>query len=397
MVGRRRDIPQYDSIGHKLDHSMKKHLLLFLPLLFLISCGEEKRAVFKAGQALTPLVETVAVNSSGDAADDPAIWVHPGDKSKSLVFGTDKQEGIYAYGLEGKKKAFYPVGKINNIDIIYDFVLDGDTIDLLAGSNQTLNTIELYSIQQKNGLLKSVTAHAMFSEVDEVYGICTYTSMTHGTSYIFVGGKNGQIEQWELSQHPEGGISGVIIRNLQLSGKSEGMVSDPYTSSLFVAEEDRGLWKFQAEADGSNEASIIASIAENPELAADLEGVTLYTAQNGKGFIIVSSQGNNSYALFERQDPHTYLGSFHLADGSQVDGCEDTDGIAVCQESLGKKFPSGLFVAQDGYNKSPEGNMDMQNFKYVDWKAISDLLGTHGLMDTAFSVRFAQDSLTVQE
>lgn len=27
-------------------------------------------------------------------ADDTAIWIHPTDKSKSLIFGTDKQAGL---------------------------------------------------------------------------------------------------------------------------------------------------------------------------------------------------------------------------------------------------------------------------------------------------------------
>jgi 3-phytase len=36
-------------------------------------------------------VETEPVPSSGDAADDPAIWVHPGDPARSLVLGTDKK------------------------------------------------------------------------------------------------------------------------------------------------------------------------------------------------------------------------------------------------------------------------------------------------------------------
>ncbi|MGH2667571.1 MAG: phytase, partial [bacterium] len=34
--------------------------------------------------------ETVPVTSSGDSADDPAIWVNPADPSKSLVIGNDK-------------------------------------------------------------------------------------------------------------------------------------------------------------------------------------------------------------------------------------------------------------------------------------------------------------------
>jgi 3-phytase len=39
----------------------------------------------------------------GDAADDPAIWVHPVDPALSLVLGTDKKGGLNVFDLEGKR------------------------------------------------------------------------------------------------------------------------------------------------------------------------------------------------------------------------------------------------------------------------------------------------------
>lgn len=39
-------------------------------------------------------VETQSVPIDGDAADDPAIWVHPTDPSLSTVIGTDKEGGL---------------------------------------------------------------------------------------------------------------------------------------------------------------------------------------------------------------------------------------------------------------------------------------------------------------
>lgn len=37
--------------------------------------------------------ETDAVANAGDAADDPAIWVHPHDSEKSKIIGTNKEGG----------------------------------------------------------------------------------------------------------------------------------------------------------------------------------------------------------------------------------------------------------------------------------------------------------------
>ena len=61
--------------------------------------------------------ETVGMGANGDAADDPAIWVHPTDPARSLILGTNKDVGVYVYGLDGSEKQRLPVGLSNNIDL----------------------------------------------------------------------------------------------------------------------------------------------------------------------------------------------------------------------------------------------------------------------------------------
>ena len=68
-------------------------------------------------KTVTPFAETPAVASSEDAADDPAIWVHPEDVSKSLILGTDKQAGLYVYNLKGEFLQFLKAGRVNNVDV----------------------------------------------------------------------------------------------------------------------------------------------------------------------------------------------------------------------------------------------------------------------------------------
>src|SRR5262245_55625094 len=50
-----------------------------------------------------PKVQTESMQSGGDSADDPAIWVHPSDPSRSLILGTDKHGGLNAYALDGTR------------------------------------------------------------------------------------------------------------------------------------------------------------------------------------------------------------------------------------------------------------------------------------------------------
>ena len=83
------------------------------------------------------------------------------------------------------------------------------------------------------------------------------------------------------------------------------------------------LWKYSAEPDGGSERTLIASIEEMAELEADLEGVGIYYGTGGAGYIIVSSQGNDSYAVFDRQGERAYLGSFVITANTAlgIDGC----------------------------------------------------------------------------
>ncbi len=75
---------------------------------------------------------------------------------------------------------------------------------------------------------------------------------------------------------------------------------DPRTARLYVAEEDVGLWRFDARADGPVEPMKIAA-ADGKQIVADAEGVAI--AQEGDGgYLVVSSQGDNAYAVYRLAD-----------------------------------------------------------------------------------------------
>src|SRR3546814_2649340 len=105
----------------------------------------------------------------------------------------------------------------------------------------------------------------------------------------------------------------------------------------------------------------------------DLEGISLYDLGGGKGYLVISSQGNNSYAVYDRQGANAYRGSFAVvADGAAgIDGISETDGLDVSSGNLGPGFEHGAMVAQDGRNVLPG---DTQNFKIVRWSDIAAAL-----------------------
>ena len=133
---------------------------------------------------------------------------------------------------------------------------------------------------------------------------------------------------------------------------------------------DVALWKLGADAKAGQTRKAVIRVADNPALKDDLEGVGLYAQAGGKGYLVVSSQGNNSYAIFRREGDNAYIGSFAVtANGDNgVDGISETDGLDVTSASLGAGLETGAFVAQDGRNISPP---EHQNFKLAPWSAIA--------------------------
>jgi 3-phytase len=81
------------------------------------------------------------------------------------------------------------------------------------------------------------------------------------------------------------------------------------------------------------------------------------------GWLVVSSQGDNAFALYRLSD-YQPVGRFRVSPG-KYGSVEETDGIEVQSGSFDKDFPGGLFVAQDGHNEPAA-----QNFKLVSWRDI---------------------------
>ena len=155
---------------------------------------------------LTPVAagQTQEVAHSGDAADDPAIWVHPTDASRSVIFGTDKQGGLNAYSLAGALlECVGENSRPNNVDVLYDFPLAGEHVDLALATTRGAGCqgVKIWTIGAQAGRLGEVGPGVTFSCFDggEPYGLCAYRSPSDGCNYVFVTNKQGQIEQYLLA------------------------------------------------------------------------------------------------------------------------------------------------------------------------------------------------------
>lgn len=307
--------------------------------------------------------ETEPVGSADDAADDPAIWVHPENPALSLIIGTDKnkkQGGLHGYSLQGKQRFFVKDPSVNNVDIRQRVQWASQPMDLLAASRRVDSTIAFYAISSEG--IRRVEGAPV--KLEDPYGFCLGQDPQQNKIYAFNVGKNGVVEQFELSANDSGKVSGKRIRVWRMESQGEGCVADDATGTLWVGEESKGLWKMNfAQLDDSSR--ILVDSVTAGRLSADVEGVALYAPSKGPGYVLVSSQGDNSYAVYDRLAPHAYRGSFAVGDHTPLNGAQETDGIEALAVDLGSDFPEGIFVAQDGFNQPLN-----QNFKLVDWRSI---------------------------
>ncbi|MGH1385516.1 phytase [Kordia sp.] len=360
---------------------MNKFIKFFLVILAFTACKkvEEKKDVKEVvtqkktqENTIKPVyatMETAQVSSTDDAADDSCIWIHPTNVMESKIIGTNKQEGLVVYDLSGKQIFQYPVGRVNNVDIREGFVLQKDTVAIVTASNRTSNTITVHKVNPLDGSLEDVALKPLQSKLAEIYGLGMYKSAKTDKMYVIANGKDGNVEQWELFE-TAGKVAGKIVRTFAVGNQTEGIVADDYHGNLYIGEEEKALWKYDAEPDASTVRKAIATVGDT-NMKADFEGVTLYDKGEGIGYIILSSQGNNSYAVFDRIT-NAYIGSFNIADGAEIDGTYDTDGIDVTSVAF-TKYPKGFFIAQDGANTKGKDSLN-QNFKLVDWKSIETAL-----------------------
>lgn len=310
--------------------------------------------------------ETAAVVSDKDAADDPAIWRNPARPEASLIVATDKQAGLHVYGLDGADRSFTPAGRVNNVDLRADVVIAGKPQILVGASDRndkTRGAIALFTLDAEAAQLKPLAVLPAGS--GEAYGFCLWRRARDGAAYAFLVDKDGAVRQFALD------LTGAEprateVRRFKLATQSEGCVADDRTGRLYVAEEDVGIWSISAEPEGGDRPQAFAKV-DGLRLVADAEGLAIAPTGAGGGWLVVSSQGDSAYALYDLET-RAYAGRFRVSAG-KVGATSETDGIDIRLGDFGPSYPLGLMVAQDGDN-APKA----QNFKLIDWRAVKAAL-----------------------
>lgn len=305
--------------------------------------------------------ETQPVGTAdADAADDPAIWRNPRRPEASWIVATDKKAGLHVYGLDGRSRHFVPAGRVNNVDLV-DLGRRGILVVASDRNDESSAVLLMYRLDAATGRLTEIGRAP--GGAGEAYGVCLYASGR--AVYAFSVLKEGQAHQVRLDLTP-GAAGGAIVRTMSLKSQTEGCVVDPRTATLFVGEEDVGIWRFAAAEKESVEGRLVAPV-DGRHLVADVEGLAIAPRGKRGGYLVASSQGDNSYALYRLPDM-VPAGRFRIG-AAKYGSAEETDGIALVPGRFGRGFPGGLFVAQDGENEP-----NPQNFKFVSWRDVEKAL-----------------------
>ncbi|MGW0551378.1 phytase [Streptomyces altiplanensis] len=391
-------------------------------------------------RAETPALYDDEAGGNADA-DDPAIWRNASDPDRSLVIATAKEAGLRVYDLDARQvQAIQPPssadpddapGRFNNVDLVSGLRLSSGRADVAVTSDRGNDRLRIYRIDRDHpgGPLTDITdpaaAPVFSSGQDEIndqqtaYGLATWTDRTTGRSYALVSRRERtSIALLELTAATGGKVGYRKVRTLDLPSafrlpngatwspcaepgelpQVEGMVVDPANGMLYAGQEDVGIWRLRADltaapqlVDKVREYGVPGVYDEETEecaagadpgfggsrISADVEGLTLLTESDGDGYVLSSSQGDNTFALYDREleDDNEYEGGFRVTSASQtLDGSEECDGAAVLNAPLGTKYPRGLLVVQDGHNTSADGEGDREStgFKFVDLGGLMD-------------------------
>lgn len=312
-------------------------------------------------------------------------------------------------------------GRYNNVDLIHDFSLGGDEVDLAVVSDKGMDDIGIFTVDR--GRLTEVTdpdAGRIFSASQEevnsehtAYGLTTWQDDS-GAYALVSRNSETDVALLKLDGRSDGTVGWDIVRTLSLPSEFampdgstwttcddpgqypqvEGMVVDDESGTVYLGQELVGIWKVSADLTGEPELVDTAVefglpgeydpeldecvYGENPGfggdvLHIDIEGLTIYETDEGEGYLLASSQGDDSFAVYEVEGDNEYVGSFTINDGA-VDGTQHSDGADVVNVSL-PGFEGGLMVVQDGDN-TPEGTDESStNFKYLAWEDVAENSG----------------------
>ena len=195
-----------------------------------------------------------------------------------------------------------------------------------------------------------------------------YHSKISGKFYAFVTPEDrGFIQQFELLPQASGLVEAKVVRKLPISGTTEACVADDDAGKIYVGQEEVAIWKYGAEPRSAS-ARVSVDTAGRGHLEADIEGMSIAYGAGGSGFLIVSSQGDSTIAVYDREGGNPFVKRVKIVGRGTIDAVTGTDGLDVTAQNAGPGFPNGLLIVHDESNRGGRTS----NLKYVSLSAVLD-------------------------
>ncbi|MBL8229401.1 MAG: phytase [Bryobacterales bacterium] len=299
-----------------------------------------------------------------DDADDPAVWVHPTDPSRSLIVGTNKVKApngaLVVFGLDGKiRQTVAGLDRPNNVDIEYGLPLNGKPVDIAVAAERLRNQLRIFQVDE-NGIA-DVTSRGntqvfpdRSGEERAPMGISLYKRPRDGAIFAIVapksGPKEGYLGQYRLEDDGKGAVKASFVRSFGRfsgNGEIEAVAVDDALGFVYYADEGDGIHKYAADPDHPDPNREIAHFGRTG-FRGDREGIAVLARPDGTGYVVCTDQlaGNSEYHVFRREGPP----------GVEVrvirGGADTTDGLEISGRPLGPDFPDGIMIAMNSSGRN---------------------------------------------
>lgn len=325
----------------------------------LVACTPQEKAVEATNDStFINVIKPVYVTDSVlYDTDDPAVWINYESPGESLILGTDKDEdgALYVFDLKGKEikdKTIRGLKRPNNVDVEYGLLLNDTATDIAVVAERFTGKLRMYSLPDMrpvdNGGIP-VYEDETGPEYRDLMGIAVYKRPSDGAVFAIAGRKNGPTDgtylwQYLLEDDGAGMVKATLVRKFgKFSGKKEieSIAVDDELGYVYYSDEQSGMRKYYADPDKGNEELAFISAEGYTD---DNEGISIYDAGSGRGYILVSDQAANKFRIYVREgtetNPHDHA-LVKVVDVSTV----SSDGSETVNYPLGPDFPNGFFVA----------------------------------------------------
>lgn len=299
---------------------------------------------------------------SGDIADGVAIVPLSAAPGGPFVITTNKEVngGLYVMDIDGNILSSNLDGAANSVDWRdLTGVAEWDNRLLVMTVDRDDDLIRYYWMNRTSGALTSAGSTSLDYEP---YGSCLYLH-SDGSVYAFISDRGAgdtgthNVRQYLLTRSSNTVSAGSVVRTISDDGVMEGLATDDVGGHLFVSREDHGLYRYSAAPGGSTTPTTVDTVGGG-NLIADVEDVAIQRSPVGN-FILVSSQGDNSYHVYDL-DTLEHLQRFTVLRPGGSSNTSGTDGLDFNLTNLGPEFPNGLIVVHD------DGLSPISGFQFID-------------------------------